>query len=927
MLKTLNTKILSIVLFILVFMPSLLKGQANAVFRGTVKDAKTGEPLIGASVGQKGTSFGASTDYEGSFQLKLPQPFPVTIIVTYVGYVKQELVVNSGSRPIEIRLKENSRELKEVAIRDSRVTQKQKQAPLTVETMDAIAIKETPAANFYEGLAHLKGVDLTSASIGFKIINTRGFNSTSPVRSLQLIDGVDNQAPGLNFSLGNFLGSSELDVQKVDLIVGASGAYYGPNAFNGVINMQTKNPFLFPGLSAQIKVGERKLTEVAVRYAEVIKNKKGEEKLAYKINLSVMSARDWEANNYQATEQSPTGVNNPGGYDAVNIYGDENSYAGFRQTGLPFLGHGYALRGGYKEVDLVDYNTRNLKMGAALHYKVKKDQEIIYAFNYGSGTTVYQGDNRFSLKDITFFQNRVEWRKENNFFIRTYMTKENAGNSYDAYATALLLQNAAKLDADWASDYANYWSSNVYNKIEKIRPPLNNPPPGVNYGNYANYYLNTYYLDSLTKYHQQARSFVDANGNFVNGGLPRFEPGTQRFDSAFASITSRTNREGGSRFFDESALYHIVGEKQFQWFDTEFRIGGNYRLYAPLSKGSIFLDTIANQRIFNQEVGAYMGVEHKFLANKLKVSFTGRADKNQNFALLFSPAASAVYTYKEHVIRFSAASAIRNPTLTDQYINLNVGRATLLGNLSGFDSLVTIPSMIDAFNFGKNQLSYFNVAPIRPERVKTIEFGYRANLFEKWFADLSYYYSWYTDFIGYKIGADITWEGPLPEAVKVYRVSTNAVDQVTTQGFTIGLNYFFKKGLGFNGNYSWNKLDRQGSTDPLIPAFNTPEHKYNLGISGRGIESKIGNIVIDNWGYGINWKWQTGFLFEGSPQFTGTIPAYGMLDAQFNKTFPKDKLTLKMGANNILNNKVIQVYGGPLVGRLAYISVLLDLGN
>jgi hypothetical protein len=292
------------------------------------------------------------------------------------------------------------------------------------------------------------------------------------------------------------------------------------------------------------------------------------------------------------------------------------------------------------------------------------------------------------------------------------------------------------LDADWASDYANYWSSNVYNKIEKIRPPLNNPPPGVNYGNYANYYLNTYYLDSLTKYHQQARSFVDANGNFVNGGLPRFEPGTQRFDSAFASITSRTNREGGSRFFDESALYHIVGEKQFQWFDTEFRIGGNYRLYAPLSKGSIFLDTIANQRIFNQEVGAYMGVEHKFLANKLKVSFTGRADKNQNFALLFSPAASAVYTYKEHVIRFSAASAIRNPTLTDQYINLNVGRATLLGNLSGFDSLVTISSMIDAFNFGKNQLSYFNVAPIRPERVKTIEFGYRANLFEKWLIEM-----------------------------------------------------------------------------------------------------------------------------------------------------------------------------------------------
>lgn len=512
----LRIRILCFHIFIAILSLPQALGQANASFRGFVKDAKTGEPLIGASVGVKGTTYGTATDYEGAFKLTIPQPFPVVITVTYVGYIKQEITVGSGNKPIEIKLKENSRELKEVAIKDSRVTQKQKQAPLTIESMDAISIKETPAANFYEGLAHLKGVDLTSASIGFKIINTRGFNSTSPVRSLQLIDGVDNQSPGLNFSLGNFLGASELDVQRVDLIVGASGAYYGPNAFNGVINMQTKSPFLFPGLSAQLRVGERRLTEMALRYAEVFKNKKGEEKLAYKINLFGMSARDWEAENYEATAQSPTAENNPGGYDAVNIYGDEYSYAGFRQTGLTFLGYGYALRTGYKEKDLVDYNTRNLKMGATVHYKVKKDQELIYAFNFGSGTTVYQGDNRFSLKDITFIQNRIEWRKENDFFLRAYATKENAGNSYDAYATALLLQNYAKSDAAWSLDYTDYWTQNIYNSVIGIIPPINNPPPGVPYESFANYYLNTFYYDSLVSYHQRTRAAVDANGNFTN---------------------------------------------------------------------------------------------------------------------------------------------------------------------------------------------------------------------------------------------------------------------------------------------------------------------------------------------------------------------------------------------------------------------------
>ena len=406
-----------------------------------------------------------------------------------------------------------------VVVADTRITEKQKQAPLTVETMDAIAIKETPAANFYEGLAHLKGVDMTSASIGFKIINTRGFNSTSPVRSLQLIDGVDNQSPGLNFSLGNFLGASELDVQKVDLIVGASGAYYGPNAFNGVINMQSKSPFQFPGLSMQMRFGERKLVETAVRYAEVFKNKKGEDFIAYKLNVFTMSARDWEATNYEATIQSPVNERNPGGYDAVNIYGDEYSTSRFRQSGLSYLGYGYALRKGYQEDQLVDYNSKNLKLNAAVHFKVNKDKELIISSSMGNGTTVYQGDNRFSLKDIFFFQNRLEFRKENKFFLRVYATNEDAGKSFDAYSTALLLQNYAKSDNNWAIDYAENWNKYIFNRIQAIRPPIGSQPPGVRYEDYANNYLYEKFYDSLTYYHWLNGSISDTSYSNQRGGI------------------------------------------------------------------------------------------------------------------------------------------------------------------------------------------------------------------------------------------------------------------------------------------------------------------------------------------------------------------------------------------------------------------------
>jgi outer membrane receptor protein involved in Fe transport len=935
-----------LLVFILVFVISpLLFAQAPLVIKGVIRDKKTSEKLIGATVSVKGTGIGTATDYEGEFTLKITQELPVTLVASYAGYSQQEIVVTSNARPIDIRISENVQQLKDVEIRDTRVTEKQKQAPLTVETMDAIAIKETPAANFYEGLSHLKGVDLTSASIGFKIINTRGFNSTSPVRSLQLIDGVDNQSPGLNFSLGNFLGASELDVQRVDLVVGASGAYYGPNAFNGVINMVTKSPWQFPGLSASVKVGERSLFEGAVRYAQVYKNKTGDDKFAFKFNLFYMRANDWEATNYDPTMQSKDGKTNPGGYDAVNIYGDEYQTRNDQKPGVEtFDGLNRFYRTGYKEEDLVDYGTKNLKTSLSLHYKIKKDQELIYAFNFGTGTTVYQGDNRFSLRDVLFFQNRVEWRKEDDFFIRAYATNEDAGDSYDAYNTALKLQGYAKRDEDWSKDYKDQWTSlpsDIQNRINALPGmPQESFPYQPGYVQRRQDYLYNNYYDSLLLYHQLARNYADVTPNqptklrfntLMDPATPFYEPGTARFDSAFQAIISRKSIEGGSRLYDKSALYHIMGEKQFKLSGFGIKVGANYRQYRPNSGGTIFSDT-GSVKIINWEVGSYLGVERKMLKDQLKITGTVRVDKNQNFNFLVSPAISLVYSpSRKHTFRLSFSSAIRNPTLTDQYYYLPVGRATLLGNLHGFDSLVTVKSVQEFSSSpipSTDTLEYFNVAKVKPEKVKTIELGYRAELFEKLYVDLSYYYSIYQDFLGYRIGVDLVMDqfNIIQPSTRVYRVTTNSNDIVTTQGFSAGLNYFYKKYLGFSGNYSWNMLDLHNSNDPIIPAFNTPEHKYNIGVNGRDMDVVIGGKRTSHWGYNINYKWIQGFMYEGSPQFTGYVPTYDMVDAQINKKIVhKFATTVKIGASNLLNNKQYQVYGGPRVGRMIYFSVMVEL--
>jgi iron complex outermembrane receptor protein len=923
-----RTVLLTCILF---FTISLLSAQNK--YGGRILDLETKEPVIGASVVIKGTTQGAATDADGKFLFTSNMQPPFTVVVSSMGFDNMEFPVTSISQSLEFSIKASSVSLKNVSIQDTRLTQKQQEQPLTVESLDLIGMKETPAANFYEGLGALKGVDITSASLGFKVINTRGFNSTSPVRSLQVIDGVDNQSPGLNFSLGNFLGSSELDLKKVDLIQGASSAFYGPNAFNGVVSMETKSPFDFTGLSFSTKVGERRLFEGAARWAQKFQHpKKDHDIFAYKVNFYYMKANDWEAENYDPATDSKTGRGNPGGYDAVNIYGDEqlygkNDYITDRGERRNYAGLGVFYRDGYKEKDIVDYNTKNIKGNVALHFMIKKKYELITTSNFGYGTTVYQGENRYSLKNIQFFQNKVEIRQKDKFFVRFYATNEDAGDSYDAVVTAFQLRDNGTTQADWNTAYfKNYTSSLGYGgqfgKVHQL-PGMPSPFGALSQYNYsqAASVLNLY-QDTLAAWHQNVRDLVNSETNFLM-------PGTAAFDTAFAGVTNRLLGQGGSRFYDKSALFHLHGEYKFSAWKKilEFTVGGNARLYLPNSNGTIFSDT-AGTRIYNVEAGVYLGIDFKL--EKLKISLTNRVDKNINFPFLWSPALSFVYVPdKRHTLRLSLSSAIRNPTLTDQYFNYNVGRAILLGNLNGYDSLINVDSFREAYtgaNIDLSKFEYFNVDPVRPERVWTAEIGYRGTLWKHLYIDLNAYYSFYQHFIGYRIGIDSEFNGAgYPVDPQVYRVASNSKDVVHTRGASIQLSYFFRKYYTISGNYTYNTLDRRGSTDGLIPAFNTPRHKFNVGFSGRDIEMKIGKANLKNWGFSINYKWIEGFLFEGSPQFTGTIPSYDMLDAQINYNWKKAHTTFKLGAQNLLNNKVYQVYGGPRVGRLAYFSIQFDM--
>lgn len=931
--------------------------HAQYTLRGTVTDAGTGEPVVGAGVVLKGTTNGVATDFGGKFELRVSELPPYTLVITSMGYDPLEIEVKSLDQELKFKLGVSQVVLQQAEVFGTRITEKQKQAPLTVESMDIIAIREAPSGNFYESLGTLKGVDMTAASLGFRVINTRGFNSTSPVRSLQLIDGVDNQSPGLNFSLGNFLGACDLDVMKVDVIAGASTAYYGPGAFNGVISMATKSPWSFPGLSASAKGGERGLLETCVRWAEAFKNEEGKNTWAYKLNAFAMRADDWAVSNYDPTVDSPTGIDNPGRYDAVNIYGDEDvagPNAFFDQNSrIYYPGLRKFLRDGYKETDLVDYNTYNVKLNGSLHFMVRDSVELIASSSFSTGSTVYQGDNRYRLKDVIFFQHRLELKAQDKWFVRGYYTHEDAGKTYDVFTTAIRLQDAAGKTGgsnSWNTAYSTLWGNWITPQINNLTGYVTASEAIADSGwTQTMWYAwqDQWYNDNnalLSQYHQQVLDSVNTvNTAFLD---PKYQPGTARFDSLFADITSRLFTHGGSLFFDRSALAHAMGEYRFRPKFADVVAGASFRYYLPDSRGTIFRDT-GNVTIRNSEFGFYSGVEKRIASDKLRVTATLRMDKNENFDALLSPAASLVWLPKQdQVIRFSFSSALRNPTLADQYLFYNVGRAYLLGNVdgqfeSGKDSLFTITSF-DKYRQSLliSDLDYFNVERIRPERAKTIEFGYRGTIRRAWYLDAGYFHSWYEDFIGYMIGLQAQFVGGFPTGVVAYRLAANSTKQVRTQGVNVGVQHYRPR-ITYGANWSWNVLV-SGDDDPIIPAFNTPEVKYNLSLTGH--DMRIPFTDRKTLGFGVNYKYVQGFTFEGSPQFTGSILTYDMVDAQVNVLFPKAHTTLKIGASNLfglralfdanvpgddrferaLDNNVLLVFGGPYVGRLAYLQLIYE---
>ena len=245
--------------FAFICLSTLIVFTANAQnassVSGTVKNASTSETIAAVSVTLKGENAGTYTDDRGNFKLSVTKKAPYTLVFSSVGFSSKEVVVNGNTGSLSVSLTPAFVLGSDVVVAASRVPEKILESPVTIERISAANIRNAPATGYYDILGNMKGVDAVAASILFRSVSTRGFNGSGNTRMNQLIDGMDNQAPGLNFSVASIVGLTELDVDNIELLPGASSALYGSGGMNGTVLISSKNPFKYQGLSFQIKQG------------------------------------------------------------------------------------------------------------------------------------------------------------------------------------------------------------------------------------------------------------------------------------------------------------------------------------------------------------------------------------------------------------------------------------------------------------------------------------------------------------------------------------------------------------------------------------------------------------------------------------------------------------------------------------------------
>jgi iron complex outermembrane receptor protein len=958
------------------------QGNNLIYISGKVSDKETGKPLSAVSVGIKGTIAGTITSDSGTFTIKTKNKFPLTLVFTSIGFAPQEYEVKGIDSRLYVALETQTALGKEVVVTASRVSESRLKSPVAIEKLDIRAIRETASPNFYDAMQNVKGVQMTTSSITFKIPNTRGFNIPNNFRFVQMVDGVDMQSATLGVPLGNAIGPTELDIASVEITPGAASALYGMNAINGMANLITKSPFTYQGLSIYQNTGVNHvdgiddapsiLTESAIRYAKAFNNK-----FAFKINVGFLKGVDWRSNTQ--TDQNPNylksanpnfpaldGANNVA-YDGWNKYGDDAlagsnlvSLSGLNIDGKPNQTL-RIVRTGYWENNLADPVVKNLKFDGQLNWRISENAELSYGYRYGQMDGTFQRGNKIRLDGVTVQNHHIQLQGS-NYTISAYMSIEHTNNSYNIKPLAdnMDLHTGGATDTKTPSSWGTKYKNALVSYAAKNGGALTSA--------------------NLAAANQYARSVADSS---------RVEPGTAAFNSLMDTIININNWDiksgttpdapstGGAALWQNSRYYNVDAQWDLTQYTKSFNllIGGNARLYNIIPDGNNFVDfsrpiVERNKPLPNgtfgslvayKNIGGFFQVTKTLFDEKLKLWGSLRIDYNPYYKPIWTPRFAAVYTFKEkHNFRFTFQEGYRFPALFEALSFVNNGRVKRVGSLpfinDGLGYLQNSYTQQSVVNFNaavssqgnsdsaalanQNLLVVANLPDAKPEKITSFEVGYKSVLLDNSLViDLDAYVNQYKGFLGQvqvyvPNGVDVGSPAGVLAMLDRNRDPTVAsggnaasLGQSRYRVYTNAIATYYNWGSALAITYNFYKrYTINGNVN-----FNNMKASNPNDVFVTGFNTPQWNTVLSfgnpqiakNTGFQITWRWQDSFLWQ-SPLVNGSLPAFSTLDAQVNYHFQKQHTTVKLGGTDLLNHRYLQYAGGPTLGAIYYVAITID---
>jgi hypothetical protein len=900
------------------FLPAIICAQTS--IKGIIRDQLTKEPIPAASVKVDGKREGDFTDDKGRFHFSVGYSLPVTLQISCIGFETRLILYTSPSQVLDIALTPTSTMGQEVVVSASRSEQKKLTSPVTIEQISHKEIIQSPQLNYYDMVQGVKGVDVTVSSIGFTSITTRGFNTSGNTNFTQIVDGMDNQAPGLNFALGSAIGLTQLDVDNIEILSGASSALYGSRGLSGTMVMTGKDPFKYQGLSVQITQGVNHLHNAnsgdpvspspyydwTIRFAQKINDK-----LAFKINTQYTEAKDWVATDSTNNNGPGTQYTDPN-YSGVNIYGGNTSVDinPFLQGALaedpslapiinPLLANGsnYVARTGYKEYGYLNNDAKMFKANAEVRYKITPRLEAIASGTFGTGNVVYTNDTRYQLKGFQVGQYRVEL-KSDNWFFRAYTTQEKDLQTLVAGSTAQLINEAWKPSYD--ANTGDGWYPQFTGAL----------------------------IGALAGGQTQQQAYWTAR-QFADIGMPAV--GSAQFNQLKDSISSTPITAGGTQFLDRSKLYNAEFQYNFASLVHFVNIIGglNYRLYHLNSQGTLFPDAAGPINVY--EYSAYVQIAKTVMDNRLTLTASVRDDKNTLFTQpRFTSRFSAVLEVaKENYLRFSYQNAYSFPsniqslqnTLNGYNSYASGGSTRLLDGTYQFNEYApyTLTSVMTyQQTHDPASLQKFIYNDIKPQSVNAFELGYSSLIAKRVMIDVLGYFSTWQNFIGYTNVANTPGtQDPtafLDHSTYVqYNIAFNGGQTVNTYGFAGSVSVDLRKNFLFKVNYFSDYLHNTNNSQ--VNNFNTPSYHINFEFSNTG----FGNG--QRWSFSTALRYKPAYYYVVTGNFaSGTVPSSLVLDAQVSYKMPSIHSSFKLGSTNLTNKYYSTAVGNPAIGGVYYVT-------